>query len=149
MKGTGSNGNLKQGRLFLKMQRTFQIYETWPTESIKRKCLKKQKALKDQNIIDQAQYFRLKSTDRSSHRDYFREYLFFSSRSTFFCSNLNVSTEQIVIFQEGISVRRTDTIFPGAAFICSLKRYQFSRRTFFGYRTDTNFPVAPFLLPNR
>ena len=115
---------------------------------------------------------------RSSHRDYFRKYLFFSSRSTFFC-----------IFQEALCVHRTDAYFPGR-FVCSPNRYkisrsplyvfieqipfpgalfqlpnryQFSRNTFlatekipsfqehffFGYRTDTDFPETLFQLPNR
>ena len=41
-----------------------------PTESIKRECLKNLKALKDQKIIDQAQYFRLKPTDVPAARFY-------------------------------------------------------------------------------
>ena len=46
-----------------------------------------------------------------------------------------MSTKQILIFQEGVFVRRTDTSFPG--------------EVFFGYRADTYFPGALFRLPNR
>ena len=63
-------------------------------------------------------------------------------------------TEQIPIFQEGMSACRTDTNFPEAIFMCSPNRYQFSRSTFLvteqipilqeGYfenhRTDREFP---------
>ena len=86
------------------------------------------------------------------HRDNFRKYLFFSSRSTFselFQEALYVFTQKILIysrkiyfssnryhfFQEGLSVHRTDT--------------NYSRISFFGYRTDTDFPGALFWLPNR
>ena len=41
-----------------------------PTESIKRECLKKLKKLKDQNIIDQTLYFKLKPTDSPAPRFY-------------------------------------------------------------------------------
>ena len=41
-----------------------------PTESIKRECLEKLKDLKDRNIIDQTQYFRLKPTDSPAPRFY-------------------------------------------------------------------------------
>ena len=70
---------------------------------------------------------------RSSHRDYFRKYLFFSSRSTFFwsfpgdlmCSpnryqfsrKVCLFAEQIPLFQElCLCVHRTDFDFPGALF---------------------------------
>ena len=66
--------------------------------------------------------------DRSSHRDSFRKYLFFFSRSNFF-----------IIFQEGPFVPRTDMNFPGG-FICSSNRHEFSRRVYNVLRTDTNFP---------
>ena len=71
---------------------------------------------------------------RSSHRDYFRKYLFFSSRSTFFWifpGRLYVCSPNRYIFSRMIwSVRRTDTIFSGAHFMCSPNRYRFSRSTF-------------------
>ena len=66
----------------------------------------------------------LVSQHRSSHRDSFRKYLFFFSRSNLF-----------IIFQEGPSVRRTDMNFPGGS-ICSSNRHKFSRRT---YRKDNVF----------
>ena len=53
---------------------------------------------------------------RSSHRDSFRKYLFFFSRSNLF-----------IIFQEGPSVRRTDMNFPEGS-ICSSNRHEFSKR---------------------
>ena len=56
---------------------------------------------------------------------FFQEHLFLE-----FPRRLNVFTEHISIFQEGMSVHRTDTDFPEAVF--------------FGYRTDTDFPEATF-----
>ena len=97
-------------------------------------------------------YIEYRANVRSSHQDYFRKYLFFSSRSTFFWS-----------FQEALCVHRTDANFPGR-FVCSPNRYHFSRsplyvfteqipifqKHFFSYRTDTNFPGALFMCsPNR
>ena len=83
---------------------------------------------------------------------FFQEHLFLE-----FSRRLNVFTEQILIFQEGMSVRRTDTIFPGALFMCSPNRYRFSRSTvlateqipifqehLYSHRTDTNFPGSTF-----
>ena len=70
------------------------------------------------------------------HLEYFRKYLFFSSRSAF-----------LGFFQEALCVHRTDTIFPGAKFYVFTER--FSRSPYFGFGTDTNFPGAPFKLPNR
>ena len=61
------------------------------------------------------------------HRDSFRKYLFFFSRSNIF-----------IIFQEGPFVSRTDMNFPGRS-ICSSNRHEFSRRVCV-LRTDTNFP---------
>ena len=55
---------------------------------------------------------------RSSHRDSFRKYLFFFSRSNLF-----------IIFQEGPFVSRTDMNFPGDS-ICSSNRHEFSRRVY-------------------
>ena len=55
---------------------------------------------------------------RSSHRDSFRKYLFFFSRSNLF-----------IIFQEGLFVPRTDMNFPGGS-ICSSNRHTFSRRVY-------------------
>ena len=49
---------------------------------------------------------------------FFQEHLFLD-----FSKRLNVFTEQIPIFQQGLSVRRTDTIFPRAMFMCSPNRY--------------------------
>ena len=89
---------------------------------------------------------------RSSHREGFRKYLFFFSRSNLF-----------IIFQEGPFVPRTDMNFPGGS-ICSSNRHEFSRRA---YRktcffkevlsvrrtdyiissNDTNFPRNPYLVP--
>ena len=108
--------------------------------------------------------YQLLST-RSSHRDSFRKYLFFFSRSNLF-----------IIFQVGPFVRRTDMNFPGGS-ICSLNRHEFSRRvymffeqtrifqeglskrhvfsrrfylfveqTFLSHRTDTKFPRNPYLV---
>ena len=102
---------------------------------------------------------------RSSHRDSFRKYLFFFSRSNLF-----------IIFQEGPFVSRTDMNFPGES-ICSSNRHEFSRRvymffeqtrifqegyskrhvfsrrfylfveqTLLSHRTDTNFPRNPYLV---
>ena len=88
---------------------------------------------------------------RSSHRDSFRKYLFFFSRSNLF-----------IIFQEGPFVPRTDMNFPGGS-ICSSNRHGFSRRAFektcffkevlsvrrtdlISHRTDTNFPRNPYLV---
>ena len=101
--------------------------------------------------------------DRSSHRDGFRKYLFFFSRSNLF-----------IIFQEGPFVPRTDMNFPGGS-IYSSNRQEFSRRiymffeqtrifqeglsglfflrrfylfveqTLLSHRTDTNFPRNPYL----
>ena len=70
---------------------------------------------------------------------FFQEHLFLD-----FSRRLYVFTEQILIFQEGIFFRRTDTIFPGANFMCSPNRYRFSKSPYFGYRTGTDFPGAPF-----
>ena len=103
--------------------------------------------------------------NRSSHRDSFRKYLFFFSRSNLF-----------IIFQEGPFVRRTDMNFPEGS-ICSSNRHEFSRRvylffeqtrifqegyskwhvfsrrfylfveqTLLSHRTDTNFPRNPYLV---
>ena len=55
---------------------------------------------------------------RSSHRDSFRKYLFFFSRSNLF-----------IIFQECQIVLRTDMNFPGGS-ICSSNRNEFSRRVY-------------------
>ena len=102
---------------------------------------------------------------RSSHRDSFRKYLFFFSRSNLF-----------IIFQEGPFVPRTDMNFPGGS-ICLSNRHEFSRRvymffeqtqifqevyskrhvfsrrfylfveqTLLSHRTDTNFPRNPYLV---
>ena len=105
-------------------------------------------------------------TVRSSHRDSFRKYLFFFSRSNLF-----------IIFQEGTLVPRTDMNFPGGS-ICSSNRHEFSRRvynmffeqtgifqegllkkhvflrrfylfveqTLLSHRTDINFPRNPYLV---
>ena len=104
-------------------------------------------------------FFAHRKVCRSSHRDSFRKYLFFFSRSNLF-----------IIFQEGPFVRRTDMNFPGES-ICSSNRHEFSRRvymffeqtrifqeglskrhvfsrrfylfveqTLLSHRTDTNFP---------
>ena len=56
--------------------------------------------------------------NRSSHRDSFRKYLFFFSRS-----NL------LKFFQECPFVPRTDMNFPGGS-ICSSNRHEFSRRVY-------------------
>ena len=102
---------------------------------------------------------------RSSHRDSFRKYLFFFSRSNLF-----------IIFQEGPFVPRTDMNFPGGS-ICSSNRHEFSRRVYMffeqtrifqeglskryvfsrrfylfveqillSHRTDINFPRNPYLV---
>ena len=44
-------------------------------------------------------------------------------------------TEQVLIFQEGLFVRRTDHIFP--------------EEVFSARRTDNNFPGSSICLPNR
>ena len=62
---------------------------------------------------------------RSSHWDYFRKYLFFSSRNIFFWIFPGgfLFTEQIPIFQEPILwVHRTDSDFPGSLFRISTNR---------------------------
>ena len=102
---------------------------------------------------------------RSSHRDSFRKYLFFFSRSHLF-----------KIFQEGPFVPRTDMNFPEGS-ICSSNRHEFSRRvymffeqtrifqeglskrhvfsrrfylfveqTLLSHQTDTNFHRNPYLV---
>ena len=72
-------------------------------------------------------------------------------------------TEQIAIFQEGMSVRLTDTNFPGAhlcvhrtetdfpgAPILSIEQVPIFQEHLFSYRTDTDFPGALiFWLPSR
>ena len=71
-------------------------------------------------------------------------------------------TEQILIFQEGIIVLRTNNNFPGNVFSARRTDTIFSRKiclfieqipifqeqSFFGNRTDTDIPGAPFWLPN-
>ena len=71
---------------------------------------------------------------RSSHRDSFRKYLFFFSRSHLF-----------IIFQEDPFVPRTDMNFPGGS-ICSSNRYEFSRRA---YRKDMFFQGGSICSSNR
>ena len=71
---------------------------------------------------------------RSSHRDCFRKYLFFFSRSNLF-----------IIFQEGPFVPQTDMNFPGGS-ICSLNRHEFSRRA---YRKDMFFQGGSICSSNR
>ena len=112
-------------------------------------------------------------TYRSSHRDYFRKYLF-SSRSTFFwiflggfmCSpnrckfsrKVCLFAEQIQIFQDlSLCVHRTD--INSGRFVCSPNRYRFSRIPLYVFteqiqifqdpslcvhRTDINFPEQLF-----
>ena len=100
----------------------------------------------------------LRTSFRSSHRDYFRKFLFFSSRSTFFWifpeSLFMCSSNRYQFSRKTWSVHRTYTNFPGSLFMCSPNRYQFSRSTclateqitifqeaFFKYqRTDRQFP---------
>ena len=62
---------------------------------------------------------------RSSHRDSFRKYLFFFSRSNLF-----------IVFQEGLSKRH----------VFSRRFYLFVEQTFLSHRTDTNFPQNPYLV---
>ena len=102
---------------------------------------------------------------RSSHRDSFRKYMLFFSRSNLF-----------IFFQEGLFVPQTDMNFPGGS-ICSSNRHEFSRRvymffkqtrifqegyskihffsrrfylfveqTLLSHRTDTNFPRNHYLV---
>ena len=90
---------------------------------------------------------------RSSHRDSFRKYLLFFSRSNIF-----------IIFQEGLFVPWADMNFPGGT-ICSSNRHEFSRsilyskrhvfsrrfylfveQTLLSHRTDTNFPRNAYLV---
>ena len=94
---------------------------------------------------------------RSSHRDFFRKYLFGSSRSTFFWI-FYVFAEQMPIFQEGLSVHRTDTKFPEwcglftkqITFFQELpNRYQFSRSTFLATGQIQISEEHFFWLPNR
>ena len=75
---------------------------------------------------------------RSSHRDYFRKHLFFSSRSTF-----------SGVFQEGLSVHRTDKSFPGGCGLFTEQTPFFQEPSLCVHRTDTNFPGALSWLPNR
>ena len=73
---------------------------------------------------------------RSSHRDSFRKYLFFFSRSNLF-----------IIFQESPFVRRTDMNFPGGLIekTCFSKMlYLFVEQTSLSHRTHTNFPGASY-----
>ena len=95
---------------------------------------------------------------RSSHRDSFRKYLFFFSRSNLF-----------IIFQEGLYVLRTDTNFPEGLIekTCFFKEVLSVRRTdlfissnrmilifpelqkpLFSPQTHTNFPGASILSSN-
>ena len=88
----------------------------------------------------------------------FQEHLFLD-----FSRWLYVFTEQMPIFQEGLSVRRTDTNFQEDV-VCSPNRYHFSKSPLyvfieqipifqehlFSYRTDTIFPGTFFMCsPNR
>ena len=87
---------------------------------------------------------------------FFQEHLFL-----YFSRRLYVFTEQMPIFQEGLSVRRTDTNFPGKRGLFS-EQIPFSRsiflateqitifqEAFFEYqRTDKQFP-GRYLPPNR
>ena len=101
----------------------------------------------------------LKPLTSSSHRDYFRKYLFFSSRSTFFRSfpgdlmcSPNISSRKVCLFAEQISffqelclcVPLTDTYFPGTLFLAN-EQIPFFQEHFYSYRTDTNFPGALLL----
>ena len=83
---------------------------------------------------------------RSSNLDYFRKYVFFSSRSTFF-----------LIFPGGFMyVHRTDTNFPGR-YVClpnisffpgvsflAIEQVPIFQEHHFRYRTETNFPGSIF-----
>ena len=69
---------------------------------------------------------------RISHRDSFRKYLFFFSKSNLF-----------IIFQEGLYVLRTDTM---KRHIFSRRFYLFVEQTLLSHRTDTNFPRNPYLV---
>ena len=108
--------------------------------------------LTSNHMITKDSLFWLVTMSRSSHRDSFRKYLFFFSRSNLF-----------IIFQECLFVPRTDRNFPGGS-ICSSeqtrifqeglsKRHVFSRRfylfveqTLLSHRTDNNFPRNPYLV---
>ena len=101
----------------------------------------------------ESQNFSCLTNVRSSHRDSFRKYLLFFSRSNLF-----------IIFQEGPSVRRKDMFFQGGS-ICSsnkpyylieqililipinpylvLKHIQIFQEPLFSHRTDTHFPGSP------
>ena len=73
-------------------------------------------------------------SSRSSHRDSFRKYLFFFSRS-----NL------LKFFQECPFAPRTDMNFPGGS-ICSSNRHEFSRRA---YQKDMFFQGGSICSSNR
>ena len=88
-----------------------------------------------------------------------------------FSKKVFLFAKRVQIFQEDMSVRRTDTIFPGTLFMCSPNNYRFSRSAFlateqiqifqdhfflateqimifqerlFSYRTDNDFQEAFF-----
>ena len=83
---------------------------------------------------------------------FFQEHLFLD-----FSRRLYVFTEQILIFQEGLFVRRTDHNFPEEVFSarrtdnnfpgrynCSPNRYHFFQESMSAHRTDNDFPGAIF-----
>ena len=65
---------------------------------------------------------------RTSHRDNFRKYLFFSSRSTF-----------LRTFQKALCVHRTDHNFPGNVFSARRTDITIFQEGIFVHRTDTIF----------
>ena len=72
-----------------------------------------------------------------------------------FSRRLNVFTEKILIFQEGMSVHQTDTNFPGALFLATEKiqilqqsateQILIFQEGMSVHQTDTNFPGPLFL----
>ena len=70
---------------------------------------------------------------------FFQEQLFL-----YFSRRLYVFTEQMPIFQEGLSVRRTDTNFPGGLGLFTEQLPFFQEPSLCVHRTDTDFPGAIF-----
>ena len=86
----------------------------------------------------EAFFGRQSSSEALSTETVFHKDIFFSRSNNLF-----------TIFQKGLSVRRTDTNFPGG-FIeqtCFLKRvYLFVEQPLLSHRTYTNFPRNPYLV---
>ena len=101
----------------------------------------------------------MKDISRSSHRDYFdnicsclpgapfsgffQEALCVHRKDSFQESSL--FAERMQIFQEDMSVRQTDTIFPGSLFMCLPNRYRIFQILYFWLPNRYRFSRRPFL----